>query len=326
MRRRDFITLVGGVALTSPVSALAQGQTVPLIGFLNPASSGPATPLLEAFRKALSVAGYVEGQNIAIEYRWAEGQYDRLETYAADLVRRNPVLIAATGGTVAAKAVKAVTSTIPVLFIAGFDPVKEGLVASINRPGGNATGVGVYTAELGKKRLAMLQQIAPGRSLAMLVNPDANSTAVEIEDAGVAAKLLGFQLIILKARHDDDIKNAFGEAISGGAGALLISADSFFTSRRAEIVALAARHRLPVCYPWPQYVDAGGLISYGTNLLWAYEQIGAYAGRILKGERPDNLPVQMPTIFETAINLKTAKALAITIPPLLLVGAQKIIE
>ncbi len=224
----------------------------------------------------------------------------------------------------AAKAAKAVTSTIPVLFIAGFDPVQEGLVASINRPGGNATGVGVYTAELGKKRLAMLQQIVPGRALAMLVNPGATSSAVEVQDAEYAAKILNFQLIILKAQTDDEIKKSFDEAVSRGAAGLLISADSFFTSRRAEIVALAAHHRLPACYPWPQYVDAGGLISYGTNLTWAYEQIGVYAGRILKGDKPSDLPVQLPTSFETAINLKTAKAMAITIPPMLLVGADVI--
>jgi len=283
-------------------------------------------PLLDVFRKALGAADFVEGRNLGIEYRWAEGQYDRLEPLAAELVRRNPILIAATGGTVAGKAVKAVTSTVPILFIAGFDPVKEGLVASINRPGGNLTGVAVYTAELGKKRLEMLQQIVPGRPIGILVNPDAASTAVEIKDAEDAAKLLGFQLIIVKARLDDEIKNAFGEAVSGGAAALLISADSYFTSRRVQIVVLAAHHRLPVCYPWPQYVEAGGLISYGTNLAWAYEQIGVYAGRILKGERPENLPVQLPTKFETAINLQTAKALAITMPPLLMVGAEKIIE
>jgi putative ABC transport system substrate-binding protein len=278
------------------------------------------------FRKSLSAAGYIEGRNLTIEYRWAEGQYDRLEALAADLLRRNVVLIAATGGTVAAKAAKAVTSTVPILFIAGFDPVREGLVTSINRPGGNATGVGVYTAALVQKQLDMLQKIVPGRPLAMLVNPDANSTTVEIEHAENASSILGFPLIILRARTDDEINRAFDEAASGSAGALLISADSFFTSRRAEIIALAARHRLPVCYPWPQYVDAGGLISYGTNLAWAYEQIGAYAGRILKGDKPGNLPVQLPTTFATAINLKTAKALGLVIPPLLLVGAEKIIE
>ena len=268
----------------------------------------------------------MEGRNLTIEYRWAEGEYSRLESLAVDLVRRKAVLIAATGGTVAAKAVKAVTSTIPVLFIAGFDPVQEGLVASINRPGGNATGVGVYTAELGKKRLAMLQQIVPGRAMAMLVNPGATSTAVEVQDAEDAAKLLGFELIILRAQTDDEIKTSFDDAMKSGVAALLISADSYFTSRRAEIVTLAAHHRLPVCYPWPQYVDAGGLISYGTNLVWAYEQIGAYAGRILKGDKPDNLPVQLPTVFETTINLKTARELNIIIPPVLLVGVARVIE
>ena len=326
MKRRDFIALVGGAALAAPLRAFAQTRPMPMIGFLNTTSPGPVAPLLAAFRNALGGAGYVEGRNVAIEYRWAEGQYSRLEALAADLVRRNATVIAATGGTVAAKAALAVTSTIPVLFVAGFDPVQEGLVASISRPGGNATGVGVYTAELGRKRLAMLQQLVPGRPLSMLVNPEANSTAVEIRDAADAAQVLNFKLIILEARTDAEIETAFSEAVSRGTAALLVSADSFFTSQRAQIVALAARHALPVCYPWPQYVEEGGLISYGTNLIWAYEQIGEYAGRLLKGDKPDDLPVQFPKTYETTINLRTAKALGLSIPPLLLVGANNVIE
>jgi putative ABC transport system substrate-binding protein len=326
MRRREFIALAGGFGATGLFSPLAQAQRMPVVGFLNTASPAPTAPLLAVFTKALSDAGFIDGKNIVIEYRWAQGQYERLEALAADIVRHNPSVIAATGGTVAAKAVKAVTSTIPVLFIAGFDPVKEGLVASINRPGGNATGVAVYTAELGKKRLEMLQQFVPGRPIAMLVNPNATSTAVEIADAESAAKILGFRLMIVQARLESEIKDAFEQAVSGGAAALLVSADSFFTSLRFGIVALAAQHRMPVCYPWPQYVEAGGLISYGTDLAWAYEKIGAYAGRLLKGEKPENLPVQLPTIFETIINMRTAKALSISIPPLLQAGTEKIIE
>lgn len=326
MKRREFIALLGSAASAAPLRALAQPRPMPVVGFLNTTSPGPAAPLLGVFRKSLGEAGFAEGRNVTIEYRWAEGRYDRLEALAGELVSLNAAVIAATGGTVAAKAAKAVTSKVPILFIAGFDPVQEGLVASINRPGGNATGVGVYTAELGRKRLAMLQQLVPGRPLSMLVNPEAVSTVVEIGDAKEAAKQLGFELIVVTARTGDEIKKAFGDAVSHGAAALLVSADSFFTSRRSEIVSLAAKHALPVCYPWPQYVDAGGLISYGTNLTWAYEQVGAYAARILKGAKAEELPVQLPQTFETTINLKTAKALALTIPPLLLVGAGRIIE
>jgi putative ABC transport system substrate-binding protein len=293
---------------------------------LNTASRQPAEPFLAAFRRGLSKSGFAEGQNVAIEYRWAEGQYGRLEALATDLVRQNPAVIAATGGTVAARVAKTVTSTIPILFIAGFDPVHEGLVASINRPAGNATGVAVYSAELGKKRFEMLQQLVPGRAIAMLVNPDAASTALEIKDAHTAADVLGFSLIVVEARHDDDIRTAFETAVRRKASAVQVSADSFFTSRRATIVTLAAHHQLPGCYPWPQYVEAGGLISYGANLAWAYEQTGIYAARILKGEKPGDLPVQLPTIFETAINLRTAKTLAISIPQGLLVAAETIIE
>jgi putative ABC transport system substrate-binding protein len=327
VKRRDFIAFAGGAIFAAPFGAVGQPLPLPIVGFLNTTSSGPAAaPLLDAFRKGLAGMGYIEGKTVAIEYRWAEGQYDRLEALATDLVRRKATVIAATGGTVAAKAAKTITSTTPILFIAGFDPVREGLVASINRPGGNATGVGVYTAELGRKRLAMLHQLVPGRSLAMLVNPESISTAVEIKDAQEASRVLDFELIVLEAKTEREIENAFSQGVSRGAAALLVSADSFFTSRRAEIVQLAAHHALPVCYPWPQYTAAGGLISYGTNLTWAYEQIGSYAGRILKGDKPENLPVLLPDKFELTINLKTAKSLAISIPPILLVGADRVIE
>jgi putative ABC transport system substrate-binding protein len=325
MQRREFLALVAGLASTGVLSSHVQAQRNPVIGFLNTASREPAEPFLAAFRKGLGKVGFTEGQNVAIEYRWAEGQYGRLDALAADLVRQNPAVIAATGGTVAAKVVKTLTSTIPILFIAGFDPVYEGLVASINKPAGNATGVAVYTAELGKKRFEMLQLLVPGRPIAMLVNPDAASTALEIKDAQTAADALGFSLIVIEARHDDDIRNAFEIAVSRKA-AVQVSADSFFTSRRTAIVELAAYHRLPACYPWPQYVDAGGLISYGANLAWAYEQNGVYAARILKGEKPGDLPVQLPTIFETTINLRTAKAMSIDIPQRLLVTAERVIE
>jgi putative ABC transport system substrate-binding protein len=300
---------------------------MPVIGFLNSASPGPAAPLLAAFHRGLGKAGYVEGRNVAIEYRWAEGQYDRLRSLADDLVRRKVALIATTGGLVTAQAAKAATSTIPVLFIAGFDPVQEGLASSINRPGGNATGVGVYTTELGRKRLELLQELVPKvATIAMLVNPDSISTKIERQDLEEAARNAGLQFLVAQARGESDLEQAFSDAIDRGAGALIVSADAFFTSRRVQIVALAARHALPASYPWSQYADAGGLMSYGPTLTWAYEQVGVYAGRILKGARPETLPVQLPTTFEMVINLKTAKSLGLSTPPFLAARADRVIE
>jgi putative ABC transport system substrate-binding protein len=328
MKRRDFIALVGG-AVSAALSS-ARAQAMPAVGFLGTGFPGPAAPFLGAFRRMLGSAGFVEGRTIAIEYRWAEGRYDRLEALAADLVRRDVVVIAATGGTVAAKAAKMATSKIPILFVAGFDPVQEGLVAQINRPGGNATGIAVYSASLGPKRLSLLKEILPGTartmSVSMLVNPDAASTGVEIKDALDAAAGLNLSLNVLHARTNREIEAAFAESANAGASGLIISGDSFFTNQRVEIVALAARHKLPVCYPWPQYVELGGLISYGTSLIWAYEQLGSYAVQILKGADPNNLPVQFPTRFETAINLSTAKELALNIPATLLGTADSVIE
>jgi putative tryptophan/tyrosine transport system substrate-binding protein len=326
MRRRELITLIGS-AVAWPLAARAQQPMMPVIGFLNTTSPGPLAPLLAAFHQALNNAGHVEGRNVAIEYRWAEGQYDRLPALAADLVRRNVAVIAATGGTVAGQAAKATTSTIPVLFIAGFDPVHEGLVASINRPGGNATGVAVYTAELGKKRLELLREVVPGvAKISMLVNPHSISTGIETKDLKEATRASGLQLLVLEARADSDLEKAFAEAANQGAGALFVSADSFFTSRRNQIVALAARHALPASYPWPQYAQVGGLMSYGSSLIWAYQQIGLYASRILKGTKPNDLPVQQPTSFKLVINLKTAKALGLEVPPMLLARADEVIE
>jgi putative ABC transport system substrate-binding protein len=326
MKRRDFIALVGGLASAASVRALAQPQVIPVVGFLNTGWPGPAAPLLAAFRNALAAAGYVEGRNIAIEYRWAEGRYQRLEALAAELVSANVAVIAATGGTVAAKAARAATSRIPVLFIAGFDPVREGLVDSINRPGGNATGVGVYTAELGKKRLEMLHYLVKRDTIAMLVNPNAVSTAAEIKDARDFAADRRLTLIVLEAATDREIERGFAEAVARGANALLVSADSFFTSERVRIVDLATRHKIPVCYPWPQYIEAGGLMSYGTNLVWAYEQVGIYTARILKGDKPGELPVVFPTVFQTIINLKVAKELGLAVPADAVITADQVIE
>jgi putative ABC transport system substrate-binding protein len=304
----------------------AQAQAVPIIGFLHTTSQDRVAPLLKTFTTTLAAAGYHEGRNVAIEYRWARGQYDRLGALATDLVRLNPAVIAATGGSVAGKAAKAVTSKIPILFIAGFDPVQEGLVDRINRPGGNATGVAVYTVELGRKRLDMLRQLAPDRTIYMLVNPDAISADREKRDAQNTASELQIPLRIVEARTDSEIEASLAAAAAGGPASLMVSADSFFTSRHEHIVALAARHSLAACYPWPLYVGAGGLMSYGTDLNWAFEQIANYAARILKGASPGELPVQLASKFSTVINLRTAKAMQLSIPPLLLVGADRVIE
>ena len=327
MRRRDLVALLAAAAATRPFVAAAQAPATPVIGFVNNASAVPAAPLVTAFRRGLDRAGYVEGRNVAIEYRWAEGRYDQLPALIEQLIRRKVAVIAATGGLVTAQAAKAATATIPILFIAGFDPVGEGLVASINRPGGNATGVSVYTAELGPKRLELLRELLPSvTKVAMLVNPGSVSTEVEKEDLGAAARSVGIQLIPVQARLEADFERAFGDAVAVGANALIVSADAFFTSRRHQLVALAARHSLPASYPWSQYADVGGLMSYGPTLTWAYEQIGGYAGRILKGAKPDILPVQLPTTFEMVINLNAAKSLGLSVPPLLLARASRVIE
>jgi putative ABC transport system substrate-binding protein len=326
MRRRDFTAFLGAAA-AYPLVASAQAPVMPLIGFLNSASPDPAAPLVAAFRRGLDRAGYVEGQNVAIEYRWADGQYDRLPALTEELIRRKVAVIAATGGLVTAQAAKAATSTIPVLFIAGFDPVKEGLVSSIGRPGGNATGVSVYTTELGAKRLEQLRELLPGvAKVAMLVNPQSISTEIEKKDLEAAAATVGIQLLVVEARSEINFEKAFSDAVDAGANALIVSADAFFTSRRGQLVALAARHLLPASYPWSQYADDGGLMSYGPTLTWAYEQIGVYAGRILKGAKPDALPVQLPTNFEMVINLKTAKSLGLSIPPFLIARTNRVIE
>jgi putative ABC transport system substrate-binding protein len=313
MNRRKFIALIGGVVAMMPV---AHSQAPPTIGFLSTTSPEASTILRRAFFRSLAQSGYIEGRNLAIEYRWAEGQYDLLAPMASDLVRRNVTIIAATGGLVSAKAAMASTSIIPILFIAGFDPVQERLVASINRPGGNATGVSVYTAELGQKRLQLLLELLPNvRSIAMLVNPGSTSTEKEIEDMERATRLLSVPLTVFRARNSAEIEKSFDEASRIGIGAILISADSFFTAQREQIVGFAVRYALPASYPWRQYVEIGGLMSYGTDLIWAYNQIGEYASRILAGTKPGDLPVIQPTKFELTINAKTAKALGLAVPP-----------
>ena len=326
LNRRDLIALLGG-AVAWPLGVSAQEPAVPVIGFLNSASPGPFAALLVAFHKGLNDGGYVEGRNVAVEYRWAEGQYARLPELAADLVRRQVALIAATGGSQTARAAKAVTATIPILFIGGPNPVGEGLVANFNRPGGNVTGVAVYTSELMAKRLQLLGELVPRAvTIALLLNPTGFAADAEAQEVETATRAVGQQMILLNASAESDFEPAFASAVRQRADALLVGADPFFNSRRAQLVALAARHAMPAAYPWREYADAGGLMSYGSSIAGAYRLTGRYASRILKGDKPGDLPVQMPTRFELIINVKTASSLGLSVPINLFVAADELIE
>ena len=325
MRRRDFITLIGGAAAW-PLAARAQQPTMPVIGFLNSASPDAYAPFVAAFCQGLKEAGYVDGQNATIEYRWAEGQYDRLPALAADLVRRKLTVIAATS-TSAALAAKAATSTIPIVFTTGDDPIRLGLVASLNRPGGNVTGVNNLLVELGSKQLGLIRELAPVASkIAVLVNPNYPGTERQLRDVEAAAGLLALQLTVLRADSEREIDTAFATITQQGASALLVGADTFFIAHRDHIVALAARHAIPAIYPLRDFAVAGGLMSYGTSLADAYRQAGVYAGRILKGAKPADLPIVQSTKFEFVINLNTAKALGLDVPLQLQQLADEVIE
>jgi putative tryptophan/tyrosine transport system substrate-binding protein len=326
MNRREFIAGLGGAAAW-PVTARAQQSSMPAVGFLSSISPDAATQLVAAFHQGLKEQGYVEGRNIWIHYRWAEGRYDELESLAADLVQRKVLVIAATGGGPSARAARKATGDIPILFMSGFDPVQLGLVARLNRPGGNVTGVSVYTTELASKRLALLHELVPAaHRVAILVNPGSLATNIETRDVASAAQHLRLELLTFNAVADSDIDTAFDSAAKQNVGAFLVSADPYFTSRSAQIIALAERHALPGIYPWRLYPESGGLISYGTERNWAYKQVGIYAGRILKGAKPADLPVQQPTTFDLVLNLKTAKALGFTVPHALLARANEVIE
>ena len=328
MRRRKFVAILGGVVVAWPCAALAQQKAMPVIGVLHTGSPSATTePFMGAFRQGLSEAGYVEGQNLAIEYRWAEGNYDRLPALAADLVSRKVDLIMASSPP-SALAAKSATSTIPIVFRGGGDPVGYGLVASLARPGGNLTGVSFVLNELTAKRLELLSELVPQvEVIALLVNPTlgANTERV-IRDVQEAARTKGLQLHVLKASSASEIDTAFESLVQLHAGALVVAADPFLSGRREQLVALASRHAVPAIYAWREFADSGGLISYGANLTAGYRLVGTYAGKVLKGAKPADLPVQQPTKFELVINLKTAKALGITVPPSLLGTADEVME
>jgi ABC-type uncharacterized transport system substrate-binding protein len=326
MRRREFITLLGGTAAAWPVAARAQQPTMPVIGFLDPRSPGAIEDLLRAFRQGLKETDHVEGENVAIEYRWAENQLDRLPELAAELVRRRVAVITVSGAT-AAFAAKAATATIPIVFGISESPVRLGLVASLARPGGNLTGINFLTAELGAKRLELLRELVPAATrVAVLVNPAGPGYEITLRDVEPAARAMGLQTQVLNASTSGEINAAFATIVRERLDALFVGTDPYLTSRRVQLILHATRHAVPATYPGRQYPEIGGLMSYGANVVDAVRQMGVYTGRVLKGTKLADLPVVQSTKFELVINAETARMLGLTVPQTLLVAADEVIE
>jgi putative ABC transport system substrate-binding protein len=327
MKRRELMFLLLGGAVATARTARAQQKAMPVIGFLSARPAGVSAPLVAAFRQGLSEAGYTEGQNVAIEYRWADGRYDRLPALAADLVGRKVDVIVASGGPPSARAAQIATATIPITFVVGTDPVELGLVASLARPGGNLTGVSMQMTELNAKRLELLSELVPqARVIALLVNPNYPGAEGIMREVQEAARATGVQILILKARTEGEIDAAFTILVQRHVVALVVGNDSFFDSRIEQFVALAGRDAVSAIYDQREFPDSGGLMSYGTSLTSVYRQLGIYAGKILSGAKPADLPVQQPTRFELVLNMKTAKALGLTVPPSILARADEVIE
>jgi ABC-type uncharacterized transport system substrate-binding protein len=328
MRRREFITLLGGATAAWPFSVRAQQSPLPVIGFMSARSPDDTGQVLQAFLKGLGEAGFFDGQNVTIEYRWARGDYSRLAGIAAELVQRRVNVLAATGGNASALAAKQATSTIPIAFVSG-DPVKDGVVQSLNRPGGNATGSYMATSEpeMEQKRLGLLHELTPGAPLiGALLNPNFPPAALQLPAIEQAARMIGRRLVVAKASNDEELNAAFALLLQQGIGALLVASDPYFDTRRDRIIAFAAQNRLPAVYQFREYALAGGLVSYAPSITDAYRQAGNYTGRILKGEKPADLPVLQPAKFDFVINLKTAKTLGLSVPFGLLNAADEVIE
>ena len=327
MQRRKFIRLLGGAAVVCPLAARAQQPAIPVIGYLSSGTAGGFAPLVAAFRDGLNETGYVEGRNVTIEFRWSEGQDQQLPAFVADLIRQHAAIIVATGGSAPAVAAKAATTTIPIVFTGGGDPVTLGLVQSLNRPGANATGVLNISAVLTTKRLEFLRELVPSVGMiAVLVNPDRVGSDKQLAELETSARSLGQKIEVFNVYAEAELDSIFARMVRQGAGALYVTADPFFTSRIARLVALAAQHSIPTSYSFRSFAMAGGLMTYGANLADQHRQAGVYAGRILKGAKPADLPVLQPTKFDFVINLKTARVLGLKVPEKLLALADEVME
>jgi putative ABC transport system substrate-binding protein len=327
MRRREFIGFIGGVAATWPFTARAQQPAMPIVGFLNGGTPGAWASFVTGFRRGLTEAGFVEGRNVAIEFRWAEGLIDRVPGFIADLTQRQVAVVFVGGSDAVVLAAKTAISTIPIVFATGGDPVDYGLVASMNRPGGNATGVTVITAALWPKRLELLRELVSSPGLfGVLVNPSHPSSAASTKEVREAAHTLGQEILVVNVRTERNFDTAFSTLVQNRVSGLLVANDPLFTGRREQLIALASQHAIPTVYDRPEFTKAGGLMSYGASTVEQYRQAGFYTGRVLKGEKPADLPVLQPTKFELSVNLKTAKALGLRVPPSLLVAADEVIE